>query len=372
MKPEEAPRARHVGALIAAAALAAVVLGVVGYRQWAPDRRFTEHLYRSLQLFIFYVEREGSAPGSSPPATLDIARFLAPAAAAAASIRALVALFGERAARVWVRYFVRDHVVVGGLGQIGVRLAVAFKHAGHRVVAVEADENAPAVADCRVHGVVVLTGDPTDADLLFRAGVQKARYLVVASDDDGTNAGIALAARRVGRQRRRALPGFVHIAHPALANLLVEGTLATSAGGPLRLEYFNVWETVPPTVLDECPPGGDMLVVGTGLLGQALVAHAARRWAAQPAVPGSKLRATLAGAGAGDAALNLAGLYPRLDRVCDLTVQDVSVESAAFERVAEGSREATSVYVAIQDDDAQALQAALTLSPPPRRPRSSC
>ena len=362
MKPEEAPRARYVGVLIAAAALAALVLGIIGYRQWAPDRRLIEHLYRSLQLFIIFVEREGATDPASLPVTLEVARFLAPAAAAAASIRALLALFGERAARVRVRYFVRDHVVVGGLGPIGARLAVAFQDAGHRVVALEADANAPEVADCRAHGVVVLNGDPTDPDLLFRAGVVKARYLVVASDDDDADASVALAARRVVRQRRRALPCFVHVAHPGLAHLLVEGALATGAEGPLRLEYFDVWESVPPMVLDEFPPGGNMLVVGSRRLGRALVVHAARRWAGDPDRADRRLRATLVGPGAAEAGRDLDDRYPRLDHVCDLTVHDVDIDSPQFERLTSATRDVTSAYVAVEDDDAHALQAALTLS----------
>jgi voltage-gated potassium channel Kch len=350
--------ADHIGLLIGVAALAALVLGVVGYRQWAPDRRFTEHLYRSIQLFIIFVDPSGSADPASPPVALEVARFLAPAAAAAASIRAVLALFGQRAARAWVRFFVRDHLVVAGLGPIGARLAVAFRDAGHRVVALEADESAAAVSDCRARGVVVLTGDPGDADLLFRSGVVKARYLVVASDDDGTNAGAALAARRVVDRRHRPLPCFVHVAHPGLANLLVEGALATGAGGPLRIEYFNAWESVPPMVLDEFPPGDHMLVVGPGRLGRSVVAHAARRQAGT----GTRLQVTLVGRGAEEAGRDLAGRYPRLSHVCDLAVHDVDVESSEFERVTAAAPGLSGAYVAVEDDDAQALQAALTLS----------
>ncbi|MGH9266383.1 MAG: NAD-binding protein, partial [Acidimicrobiales bacterium] len=359
--------ADHVGALIGAVALLALVLGVVGYRQWVPTGRFTEHLYRTLQLFIIFVDP--SLSEGRMPVALEVARFLAPAAAAAASIRAVLALFGQRAARAWVRYFVRDHVVVCGLGLVGARLAAAFRDAGHRVVAVEPDGTSPAASDIRARGVVVLAGDPTDSDLLFRAGVAKARYLVAASDDDGTNAGVALAARGVvaRARRRKPLTCFVHVAHQGLANLLVEGALAKAAEAALRLEYFNVWESVPPTILDEFPLRGEdvqtphMLIVGPGLLGQALVAHAARRWAGDPGRAGRRLRVTLVGRGADVARLELAGRYPRLEHVCDLAVHDVDVDAAAFEAVTSAAEGVTSAYVAV-DDDASGLQAALTLS----------
>ena len=367
MKPEEGARrglvrraGDHVGVIIGAAALLALVLGVVGYRQFVPDRRFTEHLYRSLQLFIIFVDPSGSSDPAKVPVALEVARFLAPAAAAAASIRAVLALFGQRAAWAWARYFVRDHVVVCGLGPIGARLAVAFRQAGHRVVVVEADGSSAAVAGARAWGVVVLVGDPTDPELLFRAGVGKARYLIAASEDDGTNAGVALAARTAARHRRKALPCFVHVDHPGLANLLVEGALTSGGDEPLRPEYFNAWESAPSMVLDEFPPGAHMLVVGPSRLGRSLVAHAARRRAVDEARSG-RLRATLVGRGAEEAGRDLVGRFPRLGDVCDLGVHDVSVDSAEFERVTSAARDVTSAYVAM-DDDAEGLQAALTLS----------
>jgi TrkA-N domain/RyR domain len=359
--------------VIAGVAVAAVVLGVIGYRQFLPGRRFSDYVYRSLQLFVVYVEHTGDETGGtrSLPIALDVARFLAPAAAAAASIRAVLALFGERAARAWVRYFVRDHVGVCGLGPLGARLAIAFQEAGYRVVAVEPDGNDAAVHDCRAHGVIVLIGDATDRQLLLKAGLLSARYLVVASGDDGANADVALAARDVAGIRRRALPCFVHIVHPGLSGLLVESSLALGAEGPLRFEFFNAWESVPPMVLDEFPPGGSeddretaphMLVVGTGQLGRALVVYAARRWATEAAAARQRLEVTLVGPGADEAGEDLARRYPRLADVCELRPHDVGTESADFERAAYAEDQGvTSAYVTV-DDDATGLRAALTLS----------
>jgi hypothetical protein len=354
--------AEHVGVLIALAALLAVVLGVVGYRAFLGDRRFTEYLYRSLQLFIIYVDPTGAADPAHVPLALDIARFLAPAAAAAASIRALLGLFGQRATRAWVRYFVRDHVVVCGLGPVGARLAVAFRETGHRVVAIEPDQATAAVYDTRAAGVIVLAGDATDRALLRKAGIAGARYLIVASAADGTNADVALAAGDVVAHRRRPLPCFVHVGHPGLSGVLAEAALAAGVPGRLQLEFFNALDSVPPMVLDDFPPGGRALVVGPGRLGRALVMHAARRWAVEPQDAGRRLELTLVGPGASQVSSDLCLQYPRLDEVCDLRAYDVDVDSPAFEQSAylDGAK-ATAAYVAV-DDDASGLQAALHVS----------
>jgi hypothetical protein len=318
----------HAGAILAVAALVAFALGVVGFRSYLPGRRFSEYLYRSLQLFIIYVDPTGAPDPSAVPVALDVARFLAPIAAAAASVRAVLGLFGQRATRAWVRYFVRDHVVVCGLGALGTRLALSFRDAGHRVVGVDAG-----TIDA---GVLVLRGDATDRDLLRKAGVAGARYLVVASDDDAWNAEVALSARDVVAHRRRGLPCFVHVAQPGLSELLAEAALGAGGTGQLRLEFFNVWESVPPMVLDDVPPGDHMLVAGAGPLGQALVMHAARREAGG----GRRLEATLVGHGADAAGRDLTERYPRLAEVCDLHTFDMAVDSAAFT-----PPEATSAYV---------------------------
>ncbi|MDP1804900.1 MAG: RyR domain-containing protein [Acidimicrobiales bacterium] len=335
--------AGHAGVIIALAALAAFVLGAVGFRAYVPGRRLTEYFYRSLQLFIIYVDPTGAPDPSQVPVALDVARFLAPAAGAAAGIRAVLGLFGQRATRAWVRYFVRDHVVVCGMGALGTRLAAAFSAAGHRVVGVD-------VAGGTTAGVLRVAGDATDPHLLRKAGVAGARYLVVASEDDAWNAEVALAARDVVAHRRRGLPCFVHVEEPGLSGLLAEAALGAGGTGQLRLEFFNVWESVPPTVLDEFPPGDHLLVAGAGPLGQALVMHAARRQAGA----GRRLQATLVGHGADAAGRELAERYPRLAAVCDLHTFDMAVDSAAFT-----PPPATSAYVTGDLRDALSIARAL-------------
>jgi hypothetical protein len=328
--------ADYAGVLIAVAALLAFALGVFGYRAWVPGRRFSEYLYRSLQLFIIFVDPGGAPSPTEMPIALDVARFLAPAAATAAGIRAVLGLFGRRAARFWVRYFARDHVVVCGLGSLGSRLALAFLGAGHRVVGVGTP----------VAGVLVVAGDATDPDVLRTVGIGRARYLLVASEDDAWNADVALAARHAVAHRRRGLPCFVHIAQPGLADLLAEAALGAAAG-PLRLEFFNTWESVPPMVLDEFPPGDHLLVAGGGRLARALIVHAARRWS--EAGTGRRLQVSLVGDGAAATAQDLRARYPRLDVVCDVHLP------------ADPPAGATSAYVA-GEDDAALLRSALRIS----------
>src|SRR5919108_4666799 len=104
--------------LVGTAALASVVLGFLGFRSALPDESSLDHLYRSLQLFVL---EGGAVPGSIPP-TLDIARLLAPAVAAYATLRAVLGVFGEQVRIARARHLVKDHVLVVGAGRVGSHL----------------------------------------------------------------------------------------------------------------------------------------------------------------------------------------------------------------------------------------------------------
>ncbi|MDQ3898133.1 MAG: RyR domain-containing protein, partial [Actinomycetota bacterium] len=94
----------------------------------------------------------------------------------------------------------------------------------------------------------------------------------------------------------------------------------------------------------------------------ALVVHAARRWAREPASTARRLTVTLVGTGAEEAARDLARRYPRLEQVCDVRARDVRLDSADFEHGADlDGTDVTAAYVTLEDD-ASGLEAALRLS----------
>jgi hypothetical protein len=76
--------------MTAAAALAAVVLGLIGIGQLDPRTAIVDRLYGTVELFSFSFET-GTAP--SLPIALEIARFLAPVTVAYAGFQAIAAIF---------------------------------------------------------------------------------------------------------------------------------------------------------------------------------------------------------------------------------------------------------------------------------------
>jgi voltage-gated potassium channel Kch len=361
----------HGWILLFVSALVALALGLAGFSRSDPSGSVSDSFYRAIQLF-FVTAGAGVVDGPTPLA-LNIARFLALATTALVSIRAVFAIFGQRAARTWVRYLLRDHVIVCGLGRIGLRMANAFNDAGYRVVVIEEDAGHAAVEECQAEGIVVLIGDAEDRTLLWRAGVLNAQYLVSACGDDGANARVAVAAAAVVRgQRRQRLTCFVHIREEGLAGLLEEAAFVSHDEASCRFQFFNPVQSVPATLLEEFPAFDDppdparppaVVVIGAGPLGSSLIANMARRWLSV-ASDGARLRIVVVDGQAEDAVAALRSRYPALDRAAELVVHDIEVGSPEFDRCAFLPRGSDNVDVRVYvslDDDAWGLHAALAV-----------
>jgi voltage-gated potassium channel Kch len=89
-----------------------------------------------------------------------------------------------------------DHVVVCGLGSVGMAVARDLHDAGQRVVVVDPQ------ADDELHRETnprcpVIVGDATRPVILHRAGVERARALVACTSNDALNLEIGLTAQSV-------------------------------------------------------------------------------------------------------------------------------------------------------------------------------
>ena len=105
--------------------------------------------------------------------------------------RRLTGLVGRRAVPR------RDHVVVVGLGQVGLRLCLLLRRIGIGVVAVDDREERENVGQAREAGLPVVIGRGADPSLLQRLSLERAYALAAVTDDDLENVSIAMAVRSV-------------------------------------------------------------------------------------------------------------------------------------------------------------------------------
>ena len=357
---------RHGWLIIGVLWIVALILAFIGFGRNAaaaarPATPF-DLAYLTLQLIPI---NSGAVEG---PVSweLQAGRFLIPFLAAWTAIRALLGLFGDRWQHFLLRFW-RGHVIICGLSRKGWLLAQGFAGRADRVVVIEADEEHDLIGPCRERGIVVLTGDATDPDLLRRAGVLHAGHLVAVTDDDGVNAEIAVRSQGVLRQecaasgagRARPLTCIAHLVDPELYELARTREMALEEGVPLRLELFNVFELGARLLWSKfgpmrgiegvaraddgqaAPCSAHVLVIGLGRLGESLVVTAGRDWHTRlhaslalcvPSAFGvaGRLRITVVDLEADWKCRALSLRYPQLAEVCDLIPLTMDVRWPEF------------------------------------------
>lgn len=97
------------------------------------------------------------------------------------------------------------HVIVVGMGQVGLRLCGELKRLGIPVVGVERDPHAPNVRLARSLGIPVMTGHGGDRAVLERLHLTRARALAAVGSDDLDNIAVAIATQGISPGTRIVL-----------------------------------------------------------------------------------------------------------------------------------------------------------------------
>jgi len=365
----------HQWKVIGGIALLAFVFGYIGFSKHflalGEARSPWDILYLTIQLLVL----ESGAVSGLVSWELELARFLLPAIAAYAAVRALIVIFWEQIQLLRVR-FIKDHIVICGLGRKSMILTRRFREQGYRVVVIELDKENDLLASCKDEGSIILIGDAKDKKQLRKARVNKAKYLISVCGDDGVDTEVAVHARELVRNREgKVLTCAVHIVDPQLCHLLREQEIGIGQTNAFRLEFFNIFDSGARAWLKEYPPFSEtieisgsqphLLVVGIGRMGESLVVHTAKEWKALPSRTSERLRITLIDQVAAKKNESLCLRYPQLEKVCDLVPLQMDIGSADFERAdflfdSHKKCEVTSVFICL-DNDSFSLSAALAI-----------
>jgi len=350
----------------------ALVLGYVGFATYSArhnqSHSIWDNFYLTMQLFTM---ESGSVQGIDN-LSLGVARFLAPVAALYTAITALALVFREQLQMMRVR-FISKHVVICGLGRRGLTLTHRFLERGDQVVVIERDQTNERITQCADSGAIVVIGDASDPEILLKAGVDRAEYLISVCGEDGINAEVAVDARDISSRRKVGpLKCVVQIDDFELCRLLRGQELGMVTANAFRLEFFNSFLRGARALMEEHPPFDEaidkvphLLVVGVGRMGESLVTNAARAWRRMHPDASERLRVTLIDRSAREKSQLLILKNPLLEKVCDLTPREMDVRSSAFLEGrflfdSRGECDVTRVYVLL-DSDSRALSAAMVL-----------
>jgi Trk K+ transport system NAD-binding subunit len=116
----------------------------------------------------------------------------------------------------------RGHVLVVGLGSVGLRVVRQLRAAGSDVVVIEKDERNRRLAQLRARGVPVMVADATLPETLEDARLAEAAAVAVLTSDDLANLETGLAVRDQLGPRRDRVPVVLRIFDARLAHSVKE------------------------------------------------------------------------------------------------------------------------------------------------------
>ncbi|MGH3313166.1 MAG: NAD-binding protein [Streptomyces sp.] len=102
------------------------------------------------------------------------------------------------------------HVVVVGLGQVGLRLCTELQGLGVGVIAVERNPAAPHLRLAKALGVPVVVADATDRFVLRRLGLHQAEAMAAVASDDRDNIAVSIASLAVAPELRLVMRAGDH------------------------------------------------------------------------------------------------------------------------------------------------------------------
>jgi Trk K+ transport system NAD-binding subunit len=188
-----------------------VTLGAL-YMNTYSDRKGAEAVYESLKLLTF--QSSIRLPANDPLG--DFLFFAAPIIGLVLVTQGIIS-FGRRLVdkssrrELWQVSLARtfhNHVIVCGLGRVGLRVATHLIEAGYEVVVVQRNwQDAPVQRALRMN-IPVIAGDATEAETLKQAGIHNARAVIAVVNNDLTNLEIAIASQTLEPRIRVVLRIF--------------------------------------------------------------------------------------------------------------------------------------------------------------------
>jgi Trk K+ transport system NAD-binding subunit len=188
-----------------------VLAAGAGYEYQHGHPQITAALYNTLQLLIF--QSSEAFPGDVLGQLLF---FLLPMLGLLVVVQSTLN-FGRRvldkgsrqeAWQVSLATTFNNHVIVCGLGRIGLRVVTRLIEAGYKVVVIEQSFQSRFVARALGMHVPVIVGDASEVLALRQAGLTRARAVIADINNDQLNIEISLAARSARPDIRVILRAF--------------------------------------------------------------------------------------------------------------------------------------------------------------------
>ncbi|MDD5695256.1 MAG: NAD-binding protein [Bacteroidales bacterium] len=267
-------------------ALLSLAGGIIGFRiysQYAGVKFSSwDILYKALQLFTLKFDPNGP----HVPTILNWSRILAVFVTFYAVIKATLMLFEDKK-KQFMHQFRKDHTIICGIGDKGVRFASTLMKEGKKLVLIEMDEANPKLRLFKKDHHII-TGDLNDFSLLEEAGIGRARQLFLVTGSDTLN--ITLAGQTadfiIKKKVQPKIKCYCHVSNDQLYRLMKPWYLLQQ-DDLFDFNLFNMRETGTKallgrhglTILSQITGkagNNKILLVGFGAFGQTMFGLLAR------------------------------------------------------------------------------------------------
>jgi hypothetical protein len=333
----------HILILLAAIAFACGYYGFLRHSTLCEQNitSYTSAVYLTLQLFTLESGSFFAQEQNRITAAFEIGRFLAPAVTVLAAVIALLSAFSRQVEFWKVKFFLKNHIIVCGLGLKGYHLAREFRRAGRQVIVIEANQENKFIESCREQGIFVVEGDATEPGVLAKAQILRAGHVISVCGKDLTNLTIATKAHEsVQGKLKKNVGCFVHLVNPLLFDLVKVPRPVIDKDEKFRLVFANVHEAAArdllqkyPAFADEKrlnPPETHVYIIGWSEITEYLIVRMANKWAAVYENPASKLKITIVARDAGRQLDSFARSSLKIPESCLLTAVEVDINSPDF------------------------------------------
>lgn len=205
-----------VASLVVLTIIASIVIDVGYINHGGPGMDAVDSVYTTVQTLV--TVGYGDFPFGDQPTYLrifDVVLMLVGAALVAILFAQLTDLLVSR--RIASTYGLaraanmRRHVVVVGLGSVGVRVVEQLVREGHQCAVIDDDPSTRYVAAARTLRVPVVIGDATEPATLAAANLRAASAVAIVSDDDLANIEAGLAVREELGERKGSVPTVLRL-----------------------------------------------------------------------------------------------------------------------------------------------------------------
>jgi len=148
-----------------------------------------------------------------------------------------------------------DHVIVCGLGHLGLRVVRELVKLDESIVVIEAKAESPRFDEVRGYDIPILIGDARELEMLRKANIAKARAVIVCTNDDLMNLQMASRIREADQDVRIVMRMFddefarnmaqsFNISSVMSASMLAAPAFAGAASGAEIIQTFGVADRV--------------------------------------------------------------------------------------------------------------------------------